>query len=122
MNIETSNTIFTVKDEKITLQEAAILYFMFQKENTIGRSLNFKLSDLSLYFDNISSNDEWALARDILVLTGAVDFSQDDKFYLTEYGSSFIVENFNQIDALSAIYEGAYINKVEECEGIEWAT
>jgi len=115
MNIETSNTIFTVKDEKITLQEAAILYFMFQKENTIGRSLNFKLSDLSLYFDNISSNDEWALARDILVLTGAVDFSQDDKFYLTEYGSSFIVENFNQIDALSAIYEGAYINKVEEC-------
>ena len=116
MYTKTTNEIFSVETEKITIQEAAMLYYMFQKENTIGRCCDFRISEFSDHFDNETLENEWTFSRDVLVLSGVVDFTDESKkFHLTEYGTTLVSENFSQIDALSAIYEGGYINSIEEC-------
>ena len=107
--------VYTLGKEKVTLQEAAMIFYMCQKENQVRKEIDFVIDDIVNYFDNTASRKSWRFAVDMMTLSDIITKSNTGTFSLTEYGEAWVDDNFESIYALSTIYEGEAFNESNKC-------
>ncbi len=107
--------VYTLGKEKVTLQEAAMIFYMIQKEKNHNAELTFAIDDFMDHFNNTASRSSWLFSIDMMTLSEVVSKSKDGTVTLTEYGEDWVNNNFNSIYALSTIYSGDAFNESEKC-------
>ena len=107
--------VYTLGDEKVTLQEAAMLYYMSERERELDCELVFSIEDFVEHFANSSSRSSWLLSADMMILSAIVKKSCDGSLTLTDHGESWIHDNFSSLYALSVIYTGDHAFTLGEC-------
>ena len=109
------NFVYTLGREKVTSQEAAMIFYMCQVENRQNKNINFNIEDFISYFNNTASRKSWSFAMDMMTLSDIVTKSKDGAITLTEYGETWVNDNLSSIHALSMIYEGDAFNENGKC-------
>jgi hypothetical protein len=114
-NNDKLNFIYTLGGQKVTLQEAAMIFYMVQKERELDKTLTFSIDDFVEYFNNTASRSSWLFAIDMMTLSDIVSKSSSGIVSITQYGESWIHNNFSSIYALGTVYGGSTFNETGKC-------
>ena len=116
-NINALDYVYTLGQEKVTLQEAAMIFYMIEKERKSSKEFSFSIDDFINHFDNTESRSSWAMSIDMMTLSDIVTKSKEGLVELTEYGEQWVNNNFAAVHALSTVYAGSAFNKQDNCWG-----
>ena len=109
------NFIYTLGSQKVTLQEAAMIFYMIQKEREFDKTLTFSIDDFVEHFSNTASRNSWLFAIDMMTLSDIISKANNGSVSITQYGESWIHDNFSSIYALGTVYGGNIFNETGKC-------